>query len=44
MTLTRVTSTFNDQPTGVVVATTTTDANGNFSFELKGDGDRENTP
>ena len=38
MTLTRVTSTFNDQPTGVVVATTTTDANGNFSFELKGDG------
>ena len=38
MTLTRVTSDFNDQPTGVVVATTTTDSNGNFSFALNGDG------
>jgi hypothetical protein len=38
MTLTRVTSTFNDQPTGVVVATTATDSNGNFNFALHGDG------
>jgi hypothetical protein len=38
MTLTRVTSDFNDQPTGGVVATTTTDSNGNFSFALNGEG------
>ena len=33
MTLTRVSSEFG-QPTGVVVATTTTDSNGNYSFTL----------
>jgi uncharacterized repeat protein (TIGR01451 family) len=37
MTLTRLTSDYNDQPTGVVVATTTTDSNGNFDFTLNGD-------
>ncbi len=41
MTLTRVTSDFNDQPIGVVVATTTTDSNGNFDFPLNGDGPGE---
>ena len=38
MTLTRVTSDFNDQPTGVVVATTTTGSNGDYSFALNGEG------